>query len=1401
MGQANSTDGTIESLLMQKVGPHAPMPFTKRAMEMGELVAIIGQYLSTDDLCRGVRVCRLFHAVLTPLIWHTFDDTVEPWGLILETATRHSPYALQLASECQFSYDSLKRGWDETWVRSIISKNARYIRHLRTQWPLTVEACVASGECIHLKSVAFFSIIDIYSLAEKRETSASRAPWDQWVPDVPPTFFDLDHPLSDPTISSGPYNIYTQRSLRFLWQLLLQNPNLEEIVYPQVARFKKRTFMPPLPFMQTVLERLVNLRHLERLPLNDHELSILAPSMQRLQYFTPGQIQERPSRVDSVSVAGIRQLNRAGIQLRYLQLPQEFSPISQAAVLEAMPGIEELYVGMDSLYETRDMPESVHLDADSLRVWSLPNALYLIHPMVTHSTANLQELHLGKLHSGVPGLVHLLGQISSPKLQVLQVGHLAPNAIYLEDPIVPTLPLSVDMNILPTFNLRHLRILGVCRPHDLFAPFRDPCEEIEEESESLTNGSAWWKCLPHLVEFQARYASPSTLIAIADNCPQLEILNVSLAQRGTKAIAHVLRTCSRLKSFVGKGHMIDANEEAVQDLDWVCSDLERLDLEVCGIPREREATEKRMSKDAKELSTKMYMRLGKLTKLRELNLGGTMPLKSRLIYTTAGIGRELSVDFQNAEVRHPYMTDSLELSMDSGLAYLGTLTCLERIGIRELDQRISQEELKWMKKHWPRLRSWVGFKSSLKGAHHGERAMTTKGSPFVCRNQELRHRVQETWPAIKLDKQDLAPLPLVFDDSLRNGSKAFSFTRALGALAFTGSFRWICHSTGQEATRAWNRFLQAIESMREDYHTQKTVLSRTQILAPVPLRELHLVGALHPGTIYAILERLPALTSLRVQIQFTASTSLQMDRILRACPTLVSLYLESTGHELTLARYETQLSEMNLDQEDKDLAVETHRGDLDLKLKSLIIKLARVDARMLMDMLAACPHLQELALIALLDPTPFPRDDVPWRTLTYETLPLFLPKACPHLTKLHYSIHESRLSEASYHHLLTAHPHVTEWSFQLVKLEPTFPRQIFHVCNVITSLELTLYKNFCTDYAVYPVTSRIKRIYRATLMYLHAFLCSAPHLLHLKTSMVHFPIEDLDPFPVALQAATFEPKVKLDFLLLNSSITDPVKPPQVWACRRLRTLSMLFSHAYSCNATLDPPASRLIFGYLGRVCPLLTHLYLGLGDVQLDLAGGLCLLSRLEFLEELSLEVPAFVRRWGSQVWKDSMDFSWMGQFPLPIGKVNGRNKTFKSWENKMKEEKRMIRRREKFRRHQLQHMYQSSNDTSKAHFTPSPGGDDDDDDNNNSGCGDGAQNVQGHDSLSLGLDIVHPLSHLGTLTDVREWLDAMDAKGHGYQCWPHLQKICLEDTNEFKGRTVFVASIHAVRPNVAKWT
>ncbi|KAK3821064.1 MAG: hypothetical protein J3Q66DRAFT_398132 [Benniella sp.] len=126
------------------------------------------------------------------------------------------------------------------------------------------------------------------------------------------------------------------------------------------------------------------------------------------------------------------------------------------------------------------------------------------------------------------------------------------------------------------------------------------------------------------------------------------------------------------------------DEKTGQEDHWVCAELEELTLTILndrwasatdvGLPEQQQ--QQRAAYGVK----RAYRQLGRLTKLKKLTLGW---LSSR------GLPVERRVD----------------MSLGSGLAYLGGLTALYELDYRGVPHpMIGRSEVEWMASHWPKLR-------------------------------------------------------------------------------------------------------------------------------------------------------------------------------------------------------------------------------------------------------------------------------------------------------------------------------------------------------------------------------------------------------------------------------------------------------------------------------------------------------------------------------------------------------------------------------------------------------------------------------------------------------------------------------------------------------------------------
>ncbi|KAG0025450.1 hypothetical protein BGZ82_010005 [Podila clonocystis] len=354
-----------------------------------------------------------------------------------------------------------------------------------------------------------------------------------------------------------------------------------------------------------------------------------------------------------------------------------------------------------------------------------------------------------------------------------------------------------------------------------------------------------------------------------------------------------------------------------------------------------------------------------------------------------------------------------------------------------------------------------------------------------------------------------------------------------------------------------------------------------------------------------------------------------------------------------------------------------------LKLESLTLKQCQVSQDAIIEVLAISPWLLELALVAIWNDLP-ERTPQPTRPLLQEQLTDFIHRACPKLRRLHYSIHLDFITPRNLQRLIQDNHQVTEWSFMSVDLSPDLCQQLSSIQNTITKLEITGYA---------PGMD----------------ICFTAHGLNNVARQASIGIAHIHNRATANS--------------LGVSETAYTSAPDGDAQRLRRPAS--------------GPASRVVFGYLSRVCPALKELYFVLDDLALDLQSGLCLLSWLQQLEVAVITVPQREH----PHWLETLDLSWMAQYPLSPWRKLVRHKDMRKWEGALREEEDLVRRREEYLEATAGRALKEEEDGSVLLKDRHWGG-----------------------------EIAYPLAHLGTLTDVKNCLEDMTVKGK-HRCWPRLQR------------------------------
>ncbi|KAF9126187.1 hypothetical protein BGW39_006820 [Mortierella sp. 14UC] len=298
--------------------------------------------------------------------------------------------------------------------------------------------------------------------------------------------------------------------------------------------------------------------------------------------------------------------------------------------------------------------------------------------------------------------------------------------------------------------------------------------------------------MPHLKEFSATMLCTETTTALAAHATQLEVFCQSkdtdsiyptYKPQPTLNIANLLfQSCIKLRIFDGIHHKIEADKMIEQP--WVCRDLEVFRCQIVGLTRlaEREQamleivakvqqqqgplrpTASSPSSDSSEPAAtlerqqeyqdrlkknqarqqqqhhQVYDQLACLTKLRTLDIGHE--------YRNVSLSQEKAppvklVDGQEyIRYQDNPISNTLELSLVSGLARLATLRRLQVFGFDGVDHRIGRAELGWVAETWPRLREMRGLHANLLPRSQPDRKRDELRGVMQGLRRDVRHRVK-----------------------------------------------------------------------------------------------------------------------------------------------------------------------------------------------------------------------------------------------------------------------------------------------------------------------------------------------------------------------------------------------------------------------------------------------------------------------------------------------------------------------------------------------------------------------------------------------------------------------------------------------------------------------------------
>ncbi|KAF9551791.1 hypothetical protein EC957_004114 [Mortierella hygrophila] len=224
------------------------------------------------------------------------------------------------------------------------------------------------------------------------------------------------------------------------------------------------------------------------------------------------------------------------------------------------------------------------------------------------------------------------------------------------------------------------------------------------------------------------------MIEIARNCKNIQEVVIDLKEGCTQGMIDLFVGCPNLRVCRGAGHAVLA-EDLIESAEWVCVELKELDIGIVGVPRLTVAQEgllKGISSLDAELFTFMNTNtLGnsdqeepdtedKIERVRERlwNRGHVLTADEteafELLWISHSIQRKVykrlarltrlqELHFTLRETADkPRRTDTLEFTLESGLAELGALEGIKKLSYGNANRMVYSKETQWVSSRWSR---------------------------------------------------------------------------------------------------------------------------------------------------------------------------------------------------------------------------------------------------------------------------------------------------------------------------------------------------------------------------------------------------------------------------------------------------------------------------------------------------------------------------------------------------------------------------------------------------------------------------------------------------------------------------------------------------------------------------
>ncbi|KAF9115449.1 hypothetical protein BGX27_007824 [Mortierella sp. AM989] len=384
-----------------------------------------------------------------------------------------------------------------------------------------------------------------------------------------------------------------------------------------------------------------------------------------------------------------------------------------------------------------------------------------------------------------------------------------------------------------------------------------------------------------------------------------------------------------------------------------------------------------------------------------------------------------------------------------------------------------------------------------------------------------------------------------------------------------------------------------------------------------------------------LIHALPMLNSIEIEDVFY--TTIDMRLILDTCHNLKSLlvqfavYDEVTWCDSPSSRPQRSDSSSSLNNTDASSVPIIHG------LERLALRQFAMDQDSLESLCAALPSLLSFE-VRFLHFTSSPGSDD--KTFKRKDFYRLLARTCPRIESLHFSLYDDTMKLDDSIIMQECFPELGTLSIAGKDMNSSSTdcqiRILDHYVNYVTTLEILCYTSSQGS---------------AIMERLHEFLCQSRHLKHLKAPALQYwteylsledanesnskdrsksnnsedegepnngenedePSNDEEEQDSTQSRPTFyQPRFKAARKSWKWNVQS-----QWWACRQLETLHLAFVNLVR---TKNDPSSFIVFGYISRHCPNLKDLWIVKDTINLNIDGGLCLLTRLKDLEKLRVE-------------------------------------------------------------------------------------------------------------------------------------------------------------------------------------